>query len=389
VTFSWQQSSPLGVYRLEIFEPGGPTIFDSVIGGTSFTVSGLSTTDVLGVRLYSQIASAPDAWQWTEHRYNTELRVVSCADEEPQQIWDTAYDQASCSSIGNVCNYSTTSDRLDCLLNRGTGSFVGRGYAVSEFREESYTYDYAVYGQVSTGDAFCCLLADPYHQVQEVRIQGTTRGDRISLHDGLSTPGAMLDSWSGGPLAGVVYGKDGDDIVEGSHSRSSGYSERLSGNIGNDIVRGHGGNDTLYGGQGDDVLYGGPGSDTLYANSGDDILNGGTEPDLLRGSTGDDVLVSLYDSIFWWDDMRGEAGNDILCSNSLWTRMRGEQSAISSGTTILYYSEDASGSIPSQTQGNTGFTLCGHPSHGSGWGGCDFTTLDYAPPACEDMGIDD
>jgi Ca2+-binding RTX toxin-like protein len=96
----------------------------------------------------------------------------------------------------------------------------------------------------------------------------------------------------------------------------------LNGGIGSDRLIGDGGNDTLYGdyieGQpllsyafdvrnnftfddiiqgnnGDDIIYGQLGNDTLYGNVGNDILYGGLGNNILWGVDGSDTFVALQD----------------------------------------------------------------------------------------------
>ena len=52
------------------------------------------------------------------------------------------------------------------------------------------------------------------------------------------------------------------------------HADRLTGDNGNNVLRGWGGDDTLNGGDGDDTLDGGDGDDTLDGGSGADVLDG-------------------------------------------------------------------------------------------------------------------
>ena len=83
-----------------------------------------------------------------------------------------------------------------------------------------------------------------------------------------------------------LIGSQGDDTLTGD----SGDNE-LRGRAGNDILLGGDGHDTLYGENGDDTLIGGDGHDRLYGGDGDDRLNGGDGHDILLGGDGDDMLI--------------------------------------------------------------------------------------------------
>jgi Ca2+-binding RTX toxin-like protein len=81
-------------------------------------------------------------------------------------------------------------------------------------------------------------------------------------------PGAPIDgSYS-------ISGQAGNDVIKGFN--------------GDDYLSGDEGNDTITGGNGDDQLIGGEGNDSLDGGDGNDLLEGGTGVDTLNGGTGDD-----------------------------------------------------------------------------------------------------
>ena len=67
--------------------------------------------------------------------------------------------------------------------------------------------------------------------------------------------------------------------------------DTLTGNAGNDSLKGGNGKDTLIGNAGNDTLIGGNGSDLLFGNADDDLLNGGNRTDTLEGGLGNDTLT--------------------------------------------------------------------------------------------------
>lgn len=91
-----------------------------------------------------------------------------------------------------------------------------------------------------------------------------------------------------------LSGEGGDDIVRGSD-----IAETLLGGDGNDIIFGNGGADSIDGGGGNDVLSGGADGDMLFGNAGDDRLDGGNGNDTMTGGVGNDSL-------------EGGEGNDVL-----------------------------------------------------------------------------
>jgi serralysin len=139
-------------------------------------------------------------------------------------------------------------------------------------------------------------------------------------------------------LDGVGYaalGEQANDSLFGTN----GFSDALSGGLGNDGVAAGGGNDVVFGDAGDDLLDGGgdndqvfggdgfddlsgdAGNDRLFGGADDDFLFGGTENDLLNGGTGDDTLNGDdgTDTLIGGignDIMRGGTGNDVLTGGS-------------------------------------------------------------------------
>ena len=99
---------------------------------------------------------------------------------------------------------------------------------------------------------------------------------------------------AGSPKPDVIYGGDGEDMLNGLSG-----DDNLFGEAGEDMILGSFGNDHLDGGDGNDALYAEDGADSLAGGSGDDILDGGS---------GDDVLQGFYGA----DELTGGDGNDIF-----------------------------------------------------------------------------
>ncbi len=75
------------------------------------------------------------------------------------------------------------------------------------------------------------------------------------------------------------------------------YGDRLTGNVGDNILTGKGGNDRLTGATGDDSLRGGAGRDQLQGGAGDDGLHGGAGADTFRFFAGRDVVADFRDNV--------------------------------------------------------------------------------------------
>lgn len=207
-------------------------------------------------------------------------------------------------------------------------------------------------------------------------VQGSNFNDSINVGNssanGYSDFTAVFgaggnDHLVAGYYTGVLYGEDGDDVVDG---RGSQYLQRVDGGAGNDtLYTESNGFGSAYGGDGDDLIYahgevhGGNGNDriemqttyytsSVYGDAGNDLIkavaegnpnaygnviaggsgadsiiggaNGdalisgdltlgsvapdaGLEHDILNGAGGDDRLAAGYG-----DDVNGGAGSDIL-----------------------------------------------------------------------------
>ena len=70
------------------------------------------------------------------------------------------------------------------------------------------------------------------------------------------------------------------------------FSNRLTGNDGDNIIHAGAGDDKVVGGAGRDVLLGGEGDDEIRGGDGDDVIEGGAGEDMLFGEAGDDVYVA-------------------------------------------------------------------------------------------------
>lgn len=91
----------------------------------------------------------------------------------------------------------------------------------------------------------------------------------------------------------------------------------ITGNIGDNDLRGRGGADTMSGGAGDDKLFGAAGNDVLSGDEGDDRLWGGADNDTLNGAEANDDLsggrgVDVLAGGDGEDELRGGAGHDTL-----------------------------------------------------------------------------
>ncbi len=99
------------------------------------------------------------------------------------------------------------------------------------------------------------------------------------------------------PGTNVIHVGIGHDTV---WATSSGSTNTIYGDAGEDTVYGGDGNDTvcggddddeLRGGSGNDTIEGGTGSDEIYGEGGNDIITPGQEGDTSYGGSGDDTFA--------------------------------------------------------------------------------------------------
>ncbi|WP_413164113.1 calcium-binding protein [Capilliphycus salinus ALCB114379] len=112
-------------------------------------------------------------------------------------------------------------------------------------------------------------------------------------------------------LPKTIFGLGGDDFI----LVTTGGSDLLYGNQGNDNLNAGIGNDSLFGGEGEDGLDGNLGDDILFGNLDNDGLSGGEGSDTLYGGRGDDNLTGDQTSIFGNDFLSGDLGSDNLSGN--------------------------------------------------------------------------
>ncbi len=145
-------------------------------------------------------------------------------------------------------------------------------------------------------------------------LLGSARSDRMFGGDGWDVISGLddddilygnagLDTLDGGDDDDILYGGkdddllrggDGDDALFGGLNSDPAYVLRDGVVVlldGRDTLSGGAGNDLIYGNQGDDLIDGGGDDDILYGGQGADRLTGGEGDDTLFGGQGGDVFV--------------------------------------------------------------------------------------------------
>jgi len=138
-------------------------------------------------------------------------------------------------------------------------------------------------------------------------LNDSSTPDQIKISS--STAGVICDSSAGSYIEKIpsgwfttvtIYGRDGNDYLEGSYLNENIYgdagNDTLYGNNGDDTLDGRADNDEIHGGNGNDDLYGGSGDDILYGDANDDYLLGGDDDDdCYGGANSDDCICETED----------------------------------------------------------------------------------------------
>ena len=134
---------------------------------------------------------------------------------------------------------------------------------------------------------------------------GTNKNDTIvSSPEGGTVFGKAGDDKIQGLLGGeVTFGNDGDDTI-----KSGNGSATVFGNNGNDILVGSGGlniiygegTNMLFGGKGDDQLVGGPYHDVMVGDDGHDIFVCNDKQDVVTDFNEDEDKISGNCVTLWW-----------------------------------------------------------------------------------------
>ena len=146
---------------------------------------------------------------------------------------------------------------------------------------------------------------------------GDTAADRLDGgpgdHDVVNytfSPTAVTVDLSTNPVTASGGAAEGDTItgVEGIFGSADG-DDVLTGDSGNNWIKGAPGDDTLRGGDGHDTLIGGSGADKVWGENGNDTLDGGRRgSDTLKGGPGNDTLEGGSES----DSLDGGLGVDTV-----------------------------------------------------------------------------
>jgi Ca2+-binding RTX toxin-like protein len=114
---------------------------------------------------------------------------------------------------------------------------------------------------------------------------GTDTADYLSSYEGVVAYLSTGTAYANSPYITWVDSLDGIENLAGS-----GFSDRLYGDSGDNVLTGRGGDDTLTGNGGNDVFDGGRGDDRMTGGAGDDVFDGGAGHDQMTGNGGSDIF---------------------------------------------------------------------------------------------------
>jgi Ca2+-binding RTX toxin-like protein len=169
-------------------------------------------------------------------------------------------------------------------------------------------------------------------------VQANEDDDIITIAAGVSLQNATINGNQGNDILLIaansanpetrIYGGNGNDTLNATTSSANlnltgdGGDDSIRGGLGNDRLTGGEGNDDIRGGDGDDTINGDDGNDTIFANQGNDLIHGGTGNDDIQAGQGDDSVDggSGNDTIDGGttgnDWLNGDTGNDTLTGST-------------------------------------------------------------------------
>ena len=363
---------------------GGADVYDGWIGTDMFGFSQGGDTwysvavvlpnlvDVFYGRLWTQVAA--NDWRYTEFRVNHGDTLMSCDTEEPLLSPDP--NSACTGAVTFTADYSfdTAPGPPSVVVDLEDGPAVP--YTVSEAVGTHYDvglghtpYDAVLYGVTDQQQAFCCLVHWSDNPSFGVELQGSDRGNVLSLSGGNASMGTTLAPGDTALLAGI-NGRMGDDLIIGPAARDIDFDGR--GSWGADIIS--------IPPAGAGIIRGGPEADILIIASDEGVA---------EGKYGVDTLVATEAPYApGATTLAGMEGADELCT------LHGEVTLFANDTPAatadqLYVSSTWTGPTMAPSQTNSTNASCGSTVHNGlgAWAGTCSYTLTAPPQTCELFGV--
>ncbi|WP_054743341.1 calcium-binding protein [Cellulosilyticum ruminicola] len=176
------------------------------------------------------------------------------------------------------------------IFKKGYGNEIIRGYDKynSELNQEQLLMKDIRFDEVELENLGDDLIVRVKETNDTVTLENYLKGGEYALGKIVFADGktygyeeVIQDKW-------IVEGDNGDNIISLGHLKGKAY---VYGKGGDDILQGSQGDDYISGGPGNDYLYGNEGNDQIYGDAGNDILDGGLGNDYLEGRSGNDIYI--------------------------------------------------------------------------------------------------
>jgi hypothetical protein len=344
-TLDWERPPGADAYRLEFFRDGGERYLTSpLLGPMELYAVDLPAEALWVIRLWTRTASLTGmTWSWTERRLSS--GVAPCGAElpgvVPPQVQHTT---ASCTHLTTAGAYTycqrTALGALRCDVEgpgNGPTSSTLLGLA-----EHDGPWTAAYFGTGQNNLPFCCLMADPRHEVTSFSLIGSEATDLVDVN--------LLEGWSS-PPGGII-------------------TVQLMGGADGATLRNHDAI-TL-------ISKGGRGVDTQFGLDGPQVIVGGKENDISSGGDGPDIVVADYGV----DSVGGGGGVDYLCSATMGSVLQGANLGETDAVNVLYYLPGLAGLPPAGTSAGALVSSCNRTADYGTWGGCTHHTMAAPPTAC-------
>jgi Ca2+-binding RTX toxin-like protein len=308
------------------------------LSGTTYTFSGTSGPDSLGVRFNRSISSSADRYVFTDHSAtvtgglpagctaNAGNTAIACTTTPTQVVFNgSGGDDLLAAETGTspVIGASTPwPSSIPLQLNGGDGkdTLVGgdsndalNGGAQDDVLKPGGGTDTVVGGDGNDTVDYSGRASAVSINLGTGTLQNSGTVTAVENAVGSTVADTIVGDDSANRLVGgdgsdTIIGGGGSDVIDGGAGADDLRGDSGTGTDGNDTITGGAGADTIVGGGGDDTIDGGDDNDTIAGNAGNDTLSGGAGDDTLTGSDGNDI-INGGDGV---DQLSGGADDDVL-----------------------------------------------------------------------------
>ena len=272
-----------------------------------------------------------------------------------------------------------TGSEIDTLIGGGGDDRLFAGYGDNvDGGSNGYAGDYLY---ISFLGASAGVTVDFRQQTQVVGGGTITNIENISWVQGSDFDDNInVGSWSNNGYSNftAVFGRGGNDRLTAGY-----YTGVLFGEEGNDMLDGRGSQylQSLEGGNGDDILYGASGTNTAYGGAGNDTIYNGSAT---YGGAGDDLII--MQTSYYSGQVHGDEGNDDIraaqTGNFIVGGVGADRLTGDAGADTLISDRQVNGVVqPSEDMGSERDIL-------AGFGGADTLSAGYGDDVDGGSGVD-